>query len=616
MLDWLLSYAVQSTLLLLAAWLFASRTRSHLVRETLWKTALVGGFVTATAQVALGIRPFAGRVVVAAAAPAARAPTPDRAGDSPADGGLTRRGTAPAATAPRALGSSAASGQRLDATALAVRLWLSLAALLLLGYLLRRMLLARRIAHRRPVMTHPLAELLRALSSEAGIRRPIRLTVSPRLASPIALGSSEIAVPEAALTELDADQQRGMLAHELAHLERRDPAWLLLIALIERIAFFQPLNRLARLRIQESAEYLCDEWAVRSTGSGVFLAKCLAKVAEWMDTRPSAVPLAGMAEERSHLVARVRRLLDGDPFPMGPRRGTVALLAGVGVLGVALGAPSLSLERQSAGAPERQASVPERRSAGASDTSRAVIRALMDASRDSDGEVRRAALRSLANYEDPETLPVFRTALRDGDAEIRATAVRALADLKDKSSAGAIAVLLKDENTEVRRHAAGALGDLRSGSVKSELVAALKDSDAEVRARVIRALAELKDPGLVDVLVAAMKDPNADVRARAIDALGDMENLSSPPAGLLDALKDPNADVRQNAARAVGHFEDVRAVPALKAMLEDPSADVREAAVEALADIRNDAAIDALVSALKSKDPKIRRAAADALGKH
>ncbi len=615
MLDWLLSYAVQSTLLLLAAWLLAPRTRSHTVREMLWKAALVGGFVTATAQSALGIRPLTGRVTVAAAAPAPRGLTSGRQQNEPESQKLA---DSPPAARPSPLATTDPLASRpspLATSTLIVLLWGTLAAGLLLVYALRRTLLVRRIADRRPVMTHPLAEQLRTLSSEAGIRRPIRLTASPRLASPIALGSSEIAVPDAALTELDADQQRGMLAHELAHLERRDPAWLVFVALVERVAFFQPLNRLARHRIQESAEYLCDEWAVRCTGSGVFLAKCLAKVAEWMDTRPSAVPVAGMAEERSHLVARVRRLLEGGPLPIGPRRGTVALLAGVGVLGVTLAVPGISLTSRSPEPETPAASASGSVASRAADTARAVIRALMDASRDSDGEVRRAALRSLANYEDPETVPVFRTALRDADAEIRATAIQALADLKDKSSAGAIAALLKDENTEVRRHAAGALGDLRSTSAKGDLVAALKDSDAEVRGRVIRALAELHDASLADLFVAAMKDPNADVRSRAIDALAELE-LPTPPPGLLDALKDSNADVRQNAAHAVGHFEDARAVPALKAMLEDPSADVREAAVEALADIRNDAAIDALVGALKSKDPKIRRAAADALGKH
>jgi HEAT repeat protein/beta-lactamase regulating signal transducer with metallopeptidase domain len=611
MLDWLLSYAAHSTLLLGAAWLLSTRTRSHLVREALWKTALFGAFCTATAQTALGVRPLSGSVVVAPTEP-----TTKLKDLSPAIPGLTR----PDLSVPSAESASSASPNSafpasfsLTTPDLIVLVWATLAAGLLSLYFLRRVLLARRIAHRRPVMTHPLAELLRRLSADAGIQRPIRLTTSPRLASPIALGSSEIAVPEAALTELDPEQQRGMLAHELAHLERRDPAWLVLAALAERIGFFQPLNRLARRRIQESAEYLCDEWAVRRTGSGVFLAKCLAKVAEWMDSSPSAVPVAGMAEERSHLVARVRRLLDGAPFPANPRGRTVALLATFGVLGVTLLAPGISLAGpQPDTALQAGESEPDR-PLSSQDTSRAVIRALMEAGRDADVEVRRAALRSLARYEDPGTVPVFRAALRDADAEIRATAIQALAEFKDRTSVGAIAALLTDENTEIRRAAAEALGELPAAGARNELIAALKDTDAEVRAHAIEALAQLKDPSAVEALTAAMKDPKPDVRARAIEALHEMD-LPNPPAGLLDALRDPSAEVRHQAVHAVGHFQDARAVPVLRTLLEDPSGEVREAAVEALSEIRNEPAIEALMAALKSKDAKVRRAAADALG--
>src|ERR1041384_1767220 len=61
MLDWLLTYAAHSTLLLAGAWLLSIRLRSHAVRETLWKTALFGAFLTATAQVVLGVTPLPGR---------------------------------------------------------------------------------------------------------------------------------------------------------------------------------------------------------------------------------------------------------------------------------------------------------------------------------------------------------------------------------------------------------------------------------------------------------------------------------------------------------------------------------------------------------------------------
>jgi hypothetical protein len=469
-------------------------------------------------------------------------------------------------------------------------------------------------------MTHPLAEMLEILSAEAGIVRPIRLTASPALASPVALGSSEIALPAAALTDLDSDQQRGMLAHELAHLERHDPAWLTAACLAERIAFFQPLNRLARRRMQESAEYLCDEWAVRRTGSGVFLAKCLAKVAEWMDASPRSVPVAGMAEERSHLVARVRRLLDATPFPSAPGRRMLASASVVAVLIAVVAVPGVSLARHQSdpGLPAGTDQSEENKDTDnpespRQDSTRAVIRALLEAARDPDLEVRRAAIRSLGRYEDPSTAPAFREALRDPDHEIRTIAIEALSELKDRSSVGAIAAALRDENVEVRRAAADALDDLPAASARTELIAALRDPDAEVREKAISALARLKDPAATDALIAAMKDPKADVRARAIEALHELE-LPTPPAALLDALRDPSAEVRHQAAHAVGHYQDARAVPTLRAMIEDPNAEVREAAVEALSEIRTEAAIDALMGALKSKDPKVRRAAADALG--
>ena len=48
---WLLTYLVHSTLILLATWAITSRRRmSDTTRDLFWKTALVGGLVTATVQ--------------------------------------------------------------------------------------------------------------------------------------------------------------------------------------------------------------------------------------------------------------------------------------------------------------------------------------------------------------------------------------------------------------------------------------------------------------------------------------------------------------------------------------------------------------------------------------
>src|SRR5256884_8916222 len=109
-----------------------------------------------------------------------------------------------------------------------------------------------------------------------------------------------------------------MLAHELAHLARRDSLWLAGASLIERFFFFQPLNRLARRELETTAEYLSDEWATRKTGSPVALAKCLATVAEWIQASPLGVPVAGPAARRPLLVSPLAPPLDARPPPRPP----------------------------------------------------------------------------------------------------------------------------------------------------------------------------------------------------------------------------------------------------------------------------------------------------------
>src|SRR5439155_26499816 len=134
----------------------------------------------------------------------------------------------------------------------------------------------------------PLGELQRT----AGCRRRVHPYIAPSFSSPVALGLSEICVPELALSNLGAEQQRSMLAHELAHLARRDSLWLAGARLIERCFFFQPLNRLATRELETTAEYLSGDGAMRKTGSAVALAKCLATVAEWIQASPLGVPLS------------------------------------------------------------------------------------------------------------------------------------------------------------------------------------------------------------------------------------------------------------------------------------------------------------------------------------
>src|SRR5262245_6775801 len=71
---WLLTYLIHSTLLIAAVWLIARRLeRRPAALDALWKTALVGGLVTATLQTAAGVSPWGGRLDLAGASRRAHA---------------------------------------------------------------------------------------------------------------------------------------------------------------------------------------------------------------------------------------------------------------------------------------------------------------------------------------------------------------------------------------------------------------------------------------------------------------------------------------------------------------------------------------------------------------
>jgi hypothetical protein len=193
------------------------------------------------------------------------------------------------------------------------------------------------------------------------VRRRVRLTLSSRLDAPIAIGRQEICLPTRALRDLPPEEIESALAHELAHLERRDPVWKGFTAGLGAVFFFQPLLRFARRRMAESAEFLADDWAIRHTRAEISLARCLAEVASWhapgfrtvagssMAASMGASMGASMADGDSPLLRRVERILGQRPKePSLFRRGAVAIALLIGVWSLAPGVTAVSPPRGSA----------------------------------------------------------------------------------------------------------------------------------------------------------------------------------------------------------------------------------------------------------------------------
>jgi len=643
---WLLTYLIHSTVLLGIAWLVTRRRRLEpAASDLLWKVALLASLVTGTIQARLRLStPATVTLPIATMPQAAPANQPAGATDPGRKPGV---GAATPTDPGREPGVGAAThGPSLPLVV--VLLWGVTALASSLYYVARRLILVGRLADRRAVSDGPLAATLADLQRTTGYRRRVRLTMARTISSPVALGLSEICVPELALSELGAEQQRSMLAHELAHLARRDSLWLAGASLIERFFFFQPLNRLARRELETTAEYLSDEWAMRKTGSAVSLAKCLATVAEWIEASPLGVPVAGLAERRSLLVSRISRLLDGRlPSSPASRRGW-AIAAALGVVATIAAAPRVSQGVGGGGGAVTTSgttATPTQRAAEpVANQDTTVVKALIARLKDENRGVRRAAAHSLGQLGDPRAVQPLIVVLADSDAEVRSAAVDALADLEDPRAIGPIAGLLKDPVTDVRHNALSALSHWEQGVPTAPVVALLDDPSADVRHEAVDLLEHLHARSAGSAIARLIHDPSADVRSAVVQALGNLgaqsgaaaitealgdaaadvrhaalsalNDLKAPiaEATLLNLMKDASADVRQRAAELAGERSVVAAIPVLRRLIDDPRGDVREAATEALGHIADPAARQALQAALQSPDPKVRRAAAEALG--
>jgi HEAT repeat protein/beta-lactamase regulating signal transducer with metallopeptidase domain len=241
------------------------------------------------------------------------------------------------------------------------------------------------------------------------------------------------------------------------------------------------------------------------------------------------------------------------------------------------------------------------------------IAALTAALKDTDNEVREAALHALVQLRDPSVFQPLVQALADASADLREQAAFGLGQLGDRRAVEPLIALLKDQNGDVREQVAFALGQIRDKAAIAALTGAVADVDADVREQVVFALGQLGDVAALEGLSAALRDAMPNVREQAAFALGQIHDSKSVQP-LISALKDSNADVREQAAFALGQIRDPAAVEALVIALKDSNADVREQAAFALGQLRDPRAIDGLTAALKDPSADVRRQAAFALG--
>lgn len=156
---------------------------------------------------------------------------------------------------------------------------------------------------------------------------------------------------------------------------------------------------------------------------------------------------------------------------------------------------------------------------------------------DEDTGVRFQAAKTLARFADPATVPDLLDGLRDVDMFVRVHVTDALIRIGPPAVDGLVDAL-RDSNAAVRRAAAKALGKIKHEDGVRGLRVSLLDVDADVRRFSAQALGRIGDESVVDVLGEALRDDDVRVRKAAAGALWDIGDASL--VVLKNALDDPN----------------------------------------------------------------------------
>ncbi|MFD2514134.1 M56 family metallopeptidase [Pontibacter locisalis] len=216
---------------------------------------------------------------------------------------------------------------------LLVTLWLMGLVLMTLRFL-GGLAYMQRLRHYK---TTPLSEKwqqrLSLLRQELGMSKAVRLVESGMVKVPMAIGYAKpvILMPLGAVAGLSQAQVEAILAHELAHILRRDYLFNLLQSVIDILFFYHPAMWWISGQVRAERENCCDDMAVSVCGNNLIYARALAELEAMRMPAGPALSVA-FSGSRGSLISRIKRLAGQQSFRPTFTEGFVAafvLMAGI-----------------------------------------------------------------------------------------------------------------------------------------------------------------------------------------------------------------------------------------------------------------------------------------------
>jgi beta-lactamase regulating signal transducer with metallopeptidase domain len=199
-------------------------------------------------------------------------------------------------------------------------------------------------------------ELVTELAGRLGMRRPPRVWLVPGAVSPMLWAFASrprVLFPAGLLERLDRPQLQTLVAHELAHWQRRDH-WIRALELVVQVVYWwHPVVWWARRELHEAEEQCCDAWVVAAlNGAGRSYALALLETAAFVcQTRPRLPATASGIGQVPQLRRRLIMIMSGKKPTLGAAACLAVALFGMTLLPLA---PARAQDRERAVDPAAQ----------------------------------------------------------------------------------------------------------------------------------------------------------------------------------------------------------------------------------------------------------------------
>lgn len=237
--------------------------------------------------------------------------------------------------------------------------------------------------------------------------------------------------------------------------------------------------------------------------------------------------------------------------------------------------------------------------------------------------IRQMAIRSLAGFSqgsapNASIVQLLMDALKDKDITIKRAAVYALSDIKDDGIAQDLSKLSQDADIQVRVRVAYALGRAtgRFAGAGKILIDMMRDREKKVRIAAIDGLALRKEASAFGKLMGLVNYPDPLLKRAvfaALLALRNGENAQALRMKFRKGMETRDSAVRQVCIQALADGTVAGDMDALRQASFDKSKSVKLAAIDVLAKSKLTEALEVLALWFADPDVKVREAALDGL---